>query len=160
MYSRSCESCKLWVWNSYGKNQYFLPLDSLFPQMEEYWLWYLLTWLNFREGRNLSTRKKTVVSSWGRLKPSPHAMIVEVGTVTDRPYSHPSKLRWPNGSLTAQTTCTWTSNVGSNWPDFLSLTLMYCQMALTITGLVCVWIPKRRARRGTSLYWGGWKKKK
>ena len=32
------------------------------------------------------------------------------------------------------------------------LTLMYCQMALTITGLVCVWIPMRRASLGSSLY--------
>lgn len=34
-------------------------------------------------------------------------------------------------------------------------TLIYCHKALTITGRVCVWIPRRRASRGSSLYWGG-----
>ena len=38
---------------------------------------------------------------------------------------------------------------------FNFLTLMYCQIAFTITGLVCVWIPMRRASLGSSLYWGG-----
>lgn len=42
-----------------------------------------------------------------------------------------------------------------SWESCSLFVLMYCQRAWMMAERVCVWIPSRRASRGSSLNWGG-----
>lgn len=46
-----------------------------------------------------------------------------------------------------------------SWESCSLFVLMYCQRAWMMAERVCVWIPSRRASRGSSLNWGGCNRK-